>query len=462
MTNDSFDYFGFNYKIINEPKKEVRLVKYTTTQPQGRVVIPHTVEYKGASYKVTQIKRFEYVYKWFEGKLETDKRKKNTWKEGKEPKWVYDYCDAVSPFVYHDGKGKSYDEIFRTNTTMTSVVLPDTITKISHAAFRKCQALKEINLPKNITEISYRAFSGCESLESISLHEGITSIGKNAFIGCSALKEITIPSSVNTIDDKAFADSSQSKSGLEIVNIMNDEGNVIIHPNAFNPRVKINYLGKNGVAPKSKSADKTEEAESKSPISINLDELILAVIADGIITDKERSVILKKATAAGYDADEVEILLDGKLAEKQNANKLVVKESQEKVASAKKEAPAAKLTTKPVSTEEKSGDGTRSKYAVNGTGSYGKGRMVEAVVNKYVELNPQITVAKLKEVFPERLQGSNFIKDSTADIKDMKRYYESALPGGAKFYISNQWGNQTDGFVEYVNDNLEGITITKL
>ena len=103
-----------------------------------------------------------------------------------------------------------------------------------------------------------------------------------------------------------------------------------------------------------------------------------------------------------------------------------------------------------------------SKYSVNGAGSYGKGRMVEAVVNKYVELNLGTTVQELKEVFPEHLQGSNFIKDSSEKITDMKRYYESALPGGVKFYISNQWGNQTDGFVEYVNDNLEGITITKL
>ena len=44
----------------------------------------------------------------------------------------------------------------------------------------------------------------------------------------------------------------------------------------------------------------------------------------------------------------------------------------------------------------------------------------------------------------------------------MKRYYESALSGGAKFYISNEWGVQTDGFVEYVNNNADGITVTKL
>ena len=101
------------------------------------------------------------------------------------------------------------------------------------------------------------------------------------------------------------------------------------------------------------------------------------------------------------------------------------------------------------------------KYAVNGEGRYGKGRMVEAVVKKYVELNPGTTVQKLKEVFPERLQGSNFIKDSTETITDMKRYYEAALPGGAKFYISNQWGTQTDAFMEYVNSNIDGVKVTK-
>ena len=88
--------------------------------------------------------------------------------------------------------------------------------------------------------------------------------------------------------------------------------------------------------------------------------------------------------------------------------------------------------------------------------------MVEAVVKKYVELNPGTTVQKLKEVFPERLQGSNFIKDSTETITDMKRYYEATLPGGAKFYISNQWGTQTDAFMEYVNNSVDGITVTKL
>lgn len=44
-----------------------------------------------------------------------------------------------------------------------------------------------------------------------------------------------------------------------------------------------------------------------------IEKLIDFAIADGQITDKERNVILKKATELGIDSDEVEMVLDGKL-----------------------------------------------------------------------------------------------------------------------------------------------------
>jgi hypothetical protein len=47
----------------------------------------------------------------------------------------------------------------------------------------------------------------------------------------------------------------------------------------------------------------------------DLEKLIDLFLADGVITDKERSVILRKAAAMGIDADEVELILEGKLAQ---------------------------------------------------------------------------------------------------------------------------------------------------
>lgn len=322
-----FSYFGYKYEIIDEEKKEVALCN--AEMADERAVIPCSVEYNDKTYKVTAIGPVKVtLYKKTAGVRETDGRKKNYWKEA--PRWISNGEDYVSPFirsyyVYYGPRDGDREYRYGYNEKTTTIILPDSINELGTAAFRRCKKLKEVvNFPKGITKISNRLFSGCSSLESIVLPEGITSIGEMAFIGCSSLKEISIPSSVRTIGFLAFGDSAQSESGLEVVNIMNSEGGVIIHPEAFTDRVKINYLGKQ-TAKKAKADKKetpkqeVEQVAAPAP-TIDLDKLIGAVVADGVITDKERAVILKKATAAGYDADEVEILLDGKLAEKQSAS----------------------------------------------------------------------------------------------------------------------------------------------
>ena len=102
------------------------------------------------------------------------------------------------------------------------------------------------------------------------------------------------------------------------------------------------------------------------------------------------------------------------------------------------------------------------KYAINGTGNYGKARMVEAVVNTYVKNNPSITIEALQEVFPHHLlKGYGVIRTEDGTIKDYKRFYKSQLPNGTVFYICNQWGKEnTEIFVQYVNANVAGVEIS--
>jgi hypothetical protein len=47
----------------------------------------------------------------------------------------------------------------------------------------------------------------------------------------------------------------------------------------------------------------------------DLDNLINIALADGEISDKERAIILRKAESLGEDKDEVEMILEGKLAQ---------------------------------------------------------------------------------------------------------------------------------------------------
>lgn len=53
--------------------------------------------------------------------------------------------------------------------------------------------------------------------------------------------------------------------------------------------------------------------------SKQLEEVIDAALADGVITEKERSVIRKKALLEGADPDEVDVVIDGRLQQMQKA-----------------------------------------------------------------------------------------------------------------------------------------------
>ena len=112
-----------------------------------------------------------------------------------------------------------------------------------------------------------------------------------------------------------------------------------------------------------------------------------------------------------------------------------------------------------------------SKYLFEGK-TYGKSRLVLAVVKKYVEDHQPATFAELKDAFPDALQGSLGVVRRIGDVSDkykgiggVKRYFVDdviRLMSGELVIVCTQFGaTNTEKFVDHVRDNT-GYVISKI
>ena len=94
----------------------------------------------------------------------------------------------------------------------TTYNIPQGITAIESSAFYDCKFLTRVTIPDSVTSIGDCAFYLCSSLTSISIPDSVTSIGDCAFSLCDSLTSITIPDSVEQIGTNPFTVCSALKS----------------------------------------------------------------------------------------------------------------------------------------------------------------------------------------------------------------------------------------------------------
>ena len=127
------------------------------------------------------------------------------------------------------------------NTTITSIVLPDTITVIPANAFKGCRQLASVKMPTNLEKIGAHAFDGCISLTSITIPKTVHStfekdvnisdrgnittvtedadgIGAHAFANCISLEKVDFEYGGTqrlSIGDYAFMNCTSLKGDLD-------------------------------------------------------------------------------------------------------------------------------------------------------------------------------------------------------------------------------------------------------
>lgn len=116
--------------------------------------------------------------------------------------------DASAVVIPDTFNGKSVtaigDRVFDSNTTVTSVTLPDSITSIGNRTFRKATALNSITLPADLQKIDEGAFQQSGLTGTVVIPENVTEIAANAFYEAEGITSINVPAGVTVISDNAF------------------------------------------------------------------------------------------------------------------------------------------------------------------------------------------------------------------------------------------------------------------
>ena len=134
-------------------------------------------------------------------------------------------CRSLTSLVIPDSVTNIGDYAFWNCRSLTDIVIPDGVTSIGKCAFEGCSALSSVVIPDSVSCIGFGAFENCSSLHSVVIPDSVTNIGDYAFWNCRSLSEIVIPSSVTSIGDAAFEDCSSLSSVVIPESVVNLNGN---------------------------------------------------------------------------------------------------------------------------------------------------------------------------------------------------------------------------------------------
>ena len=96
---------------------------------------------------------------------------------------------------------------FQNNSTITSLVIPDSVILINDKAFQGMSSLESAKIGNGVTYVGVNAFYQASKLATVSIGSRVMTIGASAFDG-AGLTAVTIPGTIRSIGNHAFGNNA--------------------------------------------------------------------------------------------------------------------------------------------------------------------------------------------------------------------------------------------------------------
>ena len=174
------DVSGNHYRLDEQRQTaELTYLSYDSLNVdayRGVLDVPAEVQVDGMQYQVTGVTPFACVY-----------------------------CEGLTSVTLPEGMTRIGFGAFSDCPNLAAVSLPTSLTTLGDWAFYRDEALQEAPVPEAVRRVGAATFAFCTSLAKVEIPRGVKSIAQHAFYYCTALNEVLIPGSVNQIGEYTFA-----------------------------------------------------------------------------------------------------------------------------------------------------------------------------------------------------------------------------------------------------------------
>ena len=134
--------------------------------------------------------------------------------------------DIVIASIYDGATVFSVKEEAFSSKSITSVVIPDSVTNLGYSAFSSCKSLLSVEIGNGVTTIMYQTFQYCSVLKSVVIGSGVTTIQNNVFNKCNSLKRVDLSkhTSVPTLSSENAFKSTHEDLQIKIPANFYDDG----------------------------------------------------------------------------------------------------------------------------------------------------------------------------------------------------------------------------------------------